>query len=319
MGHNYKIITKLSAEEAQQIQQGEKIRLGSDSSNPEIILEIGSIEVLPTGVKALSEDFKKLIRALVILFKGSAAKISLATISMIYLALTPSGISAFFVRGWRLGIISRMGTLENKVGIAPQIRSLTQIGHHINEGIKLVLARFIYDIPKILVLVVVGYDYASIIVDFGYFFLSSIFNSAHSQSLSSMIQATSLKMSNGIIASLVFFALYSLIVTPAFKILEIKYALNQIKYSDFFNLKELFSSLNLYRKYTFNTLEMYFWDLFVTTLSLLVGFFLFSTFPLLIFLHPLWKLPFSHWAKSYGYGLLARRLIFNNELKVGPG
>ncbi|AEE53883.1 hypothetical protein [Haliscomenobacter hydrossis] len=319
MEHKYKITAELTAEEAANITPESSVAVKLADTESSFNFLIQSIERSPSGIRIVLDDFKKLIKALAILFKGSAAKMRLLSISLVYLSLTPSSISMFFIRGWRMGIISRMTSQNSKFGIAPPVDSLTQIGYFIKEGIKLVIARFVYDFPKILILVMVGYDYASLIVDLGYYFFTSLFdfnNEGEPQSLRSVVEGSSVKLTNGFIASLIFYVLYSVIVTPAFKIMEIKYAVKSISYRSFFSLGELFKSFRLYRKYRSTTLEMYFWDVLVSTISLLIGLLLFTTLPILIIFHPLWKLPFNHWTKSYGYGLLARRLIANNELKI---
>ena len=198
--------------------------------------------------------------------------------------------------------------------LLPKIGNLLSIGNFIKEGIKLIGARAVYDFPKIFILVAIGYDHIGLIVDWIDYLITYLSGDSIPK-FTDKLEESTINFSTTLGIELGFFFLFSLIVTPAYKILELKYSVKMIKYIDFFSLAELKKSFGLYYKYNITTIGMYFWDVLLSVLSVVVGIILLMLFPLLLpFVHPIYKLLFCHFPKSYGYGLLARRMYLNGDL-----
>lgn len=317
MPNKYKLIVGLDSAEASQLTYGEVINVVRDSNSDEvnISIQIESIETVPSGFRILAEDFFKLLECFIYPLKDFQSRKNLASIGLIYAFLSPSGMSSFFIRGWRLILIRRMLLIPPSLGIAPKVDSLIKIGDYVKEGIKLVLAKFFYDMPKLLVLAAIGYSHFELMFDWTSYLITNFFKGYDYESASNLLNASSLKMTKSLATQLIFVLIYSLVVTPAFKILEIKYSIGEIKYKDFFSIKELIKSFMLYRKYKFSTVQMYLWDILLSLLSIVAGLFITITFSMLVlFVYPFYKLLFNHWPKSYGYGLLARRMRANGDL-----
>ncbi len=270
-----------------------------------------------TALYDQQQDLKKLFKSLQMPFAIKSSRARFSIIWLIYVFLSPSGMSSFFIRGWRINIIRNMVVNTKGKGLAPKISDLNDVGKCIKEGVKLIGARATYNLPRVLIMIIIGYDFYELIIDWVLFFFSGLVGDPNN-SVEEMLNQSALYLSISHGGELAFMALYSLFVTPAYKIMEIKYAAGVIEYKKFFNWNELRDSYRLYRKYKFSTVEMYLWDQIVTLISFVSGFIIAIIFPFFFFfLYPLYKLLFSHWPKSYGYGLLARKMYANDDLNKG--
>ncbi|MCB0370431.1 MAG: DUF4013 domain-containing protein [Bdellovibrionales bacterium] len=244
--------------------------------------------------------------------KKGASRSKLLSLSFVYTLLIPSGVAIFFIRGWRFGIVKRMIKSDPSQAISPNLNSLHDLGTFIRDGIRLFGAKALYDLPKLLILVAIGYDHIELIIDWIYFFLTKVPGMGDYQSLA---ETSMIKFSTTLLIQLIFFMIASFLITPAFKISMIKYANGNISYAGFFSIKEIKDSYRIYQRYKTRTLTAYIWDVFVTGLSTIIGFILMILFPFIIWLAiPLYKLVFKHWPKAYAYGMLARRLAVNGEI-----
>lgn len=215
-------------------------------------------------------------------------------------------IGSFFVRGWQLGVIYNIA--RRMPVIAPSIEKLADVGKFIADGILLIFIKFLYDVPKILFLVVFGFELIEAGLDFLYWFIDFTFGD-ETKSYFGYLKENSLpEMKESFIWQLIIYLVYSTIVTPVFKIMSMKYAFSR-RSAIFFNGKEIIDSLRVYYSRSRSTLAAYLWDLLVTGIgSLLTLFFLFI--PVLgIFAAAFARFAFTHWPKSYGYGTLARIYI----------
>lgn len=315
---DYKVYITLNESDENRLQEGVIMQINNQDSLPlDFLLKINSKSPLKGGFNWIVRDFKKLLQALLIPFKNSASRAKLLAITFVYALLTPSGLASFFVRGWRFEVVKRMGEGQPGIPIAPSVNSLAELGENIREGVKLLGAKAAYDIPKIILLVAIGYDHFEMIIDWTYFFFGKIFGDSEiqNQAFNEFASSSIMNLSTTLIIQLLFILIYSFFFTPAFRITMIKYAKGNIEYKRFFSIEELRDSFKIYRRYKIRTSGAYIWDLLVSTLSMVIGFFLLVFFPIITWIFiPFYKLIFKHWPKAYGYGLLARKLNINGEI-----
>lgn len=317
MSNQYKLTIALSKQEADQVakQGGISVKSARDRQAEITYLQVESIAPVRSGFGHVINDLKKILKAIRFALQDRFARSRFLSIAMVYVFLTPSGISSFFVRGWRWNLIKNMIQGSRGKGLAPTVNDFSNIGTYIKEGIKLVSAKALYDIPKLLVLVAIGYDHFEFLLDWLDYFLSWFIDSSSSKAVGTVVDETSVKITKTLVTQLIFYAIYSLLVTPAFKLTEIRYAAGKVPYKAFFSCKELKESYRLYKKYRITTLNMYLWDALVSAASFLVGISLGVILPLYALVgHPFYKLMFKHLPKAYGYGTLARRLQANGDL-----
>lgn len=282
-----------------------------------IQLRIQSVEKIRKDLSAIiTKDFTRLIAAVFIPIRKGASRSKLLSLSFLYALLIPSGVGVFFIRGWRFEIVKRM--IRNQPGqpIAPGVGTLDELGIFIRDGVRLFGAKALYDLPKLVILVAIGYDHIEMIIDFIFYFFGRVpgFGDS-SQSFASFAESSGMKFSTTVMIQILFFMISSFIITPAFKITMMKYANGKISYRRFFNVEEIKDSFRIYRKYKTRTIAAYLWDAAVTGLTGIIGVFLMILFPFIIwFAIPMYKLLFKHWSKAYGYGMLARRLAANGEI-----
>lgn len=284
-------------------------------SKQELILRIIKLEKLKGGFDWVIRDFNKLVKALSLPFSNKTSRAKLVTLVFVYVLLSIPKISIFFIRGWRLGVISRMINPNPNVAIVPSVNTLNELGENIRQGVRLIGARAAYKLPELIILAAIGYDHLEMIIDWIYFFFGRLFGEAQSANVGDFVSNSFSDLSVTLFIQLLFFVFLSVIITPAYRIMVIKYANGNMEYNRFFNLAEIRDSFRLYKKYVKRTFGAYFWDIIVSGVSLFVGFVMFLIFPYAYFiLMPFYKLAFKHWPKSYGYGLLGRRLKANGEI-----
>lgn len=275
-------------------------------------------EIKPYKTSILSlflKDIKRLFQAVFIPIKNNLSRAKLFNLSVIYALLVPSGISIFFIRGWRFEIVKRMIKAEENKAIAPSMNSLDVLGGFIRDGALLFGVKLLYDIPKILILVALGYDHLELIIHWIYTYVSAAFGFGMPENFA---RDAFVDFRFTIFLQITIYLIMSFIITPAFKISMMKYANGAMDFKGFFRLKEIKHSFCIYRKYKTSTITTYIWDGIVTisTNFLGIGFalFLVPIAPLLIIFIPLYKVLFKHWPKAYGYGKLAQRLVANGEI-----
>ncbi|WP_020538844.1 hypothetical protein [Lewinella cohaerens] len=312
----YELFVDLSNERAKEL-EGKRIIVTNPPGGAEALaLDIQEVEEIPLqGFKIPLNEISKLKNALIVPLSDSASRRRVWQTLLVYVFLSPSRISTFFIRGWRLDIIRNMILSTQKVtGIAPTVNRLSNIGGNIKQGAVLIGLKLVYDLPKILILTAVGYHYIEFILDWLTFIFGNAIGSS-SATFDSMIDDTQFKVSLAFSFQVLFILIYSFFVTPMFKINEIKYAKGNIELKDFFKAEEIIDSYKKYKKYKMSTLQVYIWDLLVTGASWFFGFFLVIFFPWLYFIiNPLYKLLFKHWPKAYGYGLLGKKMEANGDI-----
>lgn len=312
----YELFVDLNYERAKEL-EGKRIIVTNPSGGGEaLVLDIEDVEEVPLqGFKVPLNEISKLKSALTVPLSDSASRSRVWQTLLVYVFLSPSRISTFFIRGWRLDIIRNMIlSTQTTTGIAPVVNRLSNIGEDIKQGAVLIGLKLIYDLPKILILTAVGYHYIEFILDWLTFIFGNAFGTS-STTFDSMMNDTQFKVSLAFFFQALFVVIYSFFVTPMFKINEIKYAKGNIELKDFFKVEEIIDSYKKYKKYKMSTLQVYIWDLLVTGGSWVFGFFLMIFFPWLYFIvNPFYKLLFKHWPKAYGYGLLGRKMEANGDI-----
>ncbi|MEM6766930.1 MAG: hypothetical protein AAF655_18485 [Bacteroidota bacterium] len=316
MAQTYKITSQLTRSDKQILEEGQIVSVNQPKylEQETISIAVESVKEADSLTAIVTKDLNKIIQAIKVALGDASSKARFLIIGIVYLFLTPSGMAIFFIRGWRFDLIKRMLSTKSS-GLAPEINSLTQIGIHVKEGIKIFGARAVYEIPKIIVLAAIGYSHWELVFDWTQYLLGRMFSPANAVDFSTQIQTTQLSLGITFMVEFVFYLILSFVITPAYKLTEIRYASGQIPYKSFFSMSVLQESYKLYKKYRFSTLTMYIWDIIISILSTLVAFITFIILPFISFLVlPFYKLIFKHLAKAYGYGVLARRLQANGDL-----
>lgn len=266
----------------------------------------------PGILDAAREDWNKLKDSLKLpMERGKSARQFHVTM-LIYLILSVSGIGSFFVRGWRFRIVQNMFP-GNPEGVGPDISSFSRIGEMIFIGMKLVIAKLVFEIPKIFLLAAWGYTHLTAIAAWFLYFFQTTF-SDREESYEEMLVGSGIEILYSLIAVLVISLLMSYIITPVYKIHEIKYAAGKISFRDFFRLSHIKDSLRIYRANKTKTLQKLIWTQMLTLVSLIVGLICIVIFPPLIIVHFLYKFYFSHWPKAYAFGLLGNKLAKTNQI-----
>lgn len=313
----YDLYLELDEKEFKDISNSKLLRIRTPiEEDEEYCIQIDSIEEAPLkGFKIAKSNIVKLIQALKVPFLNNASFRQAIKTFLLYLYLSPSRISVFFIRGWRLQIIRNMITSTHReIGLSPSINRISLIGDYIKEGVLLIAAKVIYDLPKVFIITAIGYHYIEFILDWITFIFGNFFGQT-GVSFNEMVDDTKFKVTLTLSIQLLFIVLYSIVITPVYKINEIKYALNTISYQDFFKIEEIKDSFKKYRSYRVTTLQVYSWDLCVSITSFIFGSLFLILMPwLYLILIPFYKLFFKHWPKAYGYGLLARKMDANNDL-----
>lgn len=310
----YYLELNLADDLAFQIERGTNISLEENTAFPNgLNLKVDSIEpIQKDALLTIRKHLNQLFSAVFIPLSNSVSRSKLFSLSFLYTMLIPSGVAVFFIRGWRFEIVKRMIASEPYQAIAPNVHSLNDLGIFIRDGIRLFGAKALYDLPKLLILVAIGYDHIEMIIDWIYYFFTKVPGMGDAQNFAA---TSAIKFSTTLLIQLAFFIIASFIITPAFKINMIKYATGKISFAGFFSLRELKDSFTLYRRYKTLTITTYLWDALVSGVSTILGFMLMVLFPFIFWLLiPIYKLLFKHWLKAYGYGILARRLIINGEI-----
>ncbi len=310
----YNLRIQLDADQAAQISEGSVVSVENSPLFPEgQSFEVEQKEPLKKDLLSIIiKDFRKLYEAVWLPIKKGAPRTKLFNLAAVYTFLVPSGVSFFLIRGWRFGIVQRMMENNPDQAVAPEIKTLDDVGTYVRDGVALFSAKLVYDIPKIIVLVIIGYNHYELIMDYLFFLFSKV---PGLDSFGQFAERAALKWTLSLAAELFFLALTSIIITPAFKISMMKYAKGNINWKGFFSIKELKHSYSLYRKYKIRTLNAYVWDKLVSISSNAIGFALMVFLPFITWLLiPLYKILFKHWPKAYGYGDLARRLQHNGEI-----
>lgn len=269
-------------------------------------------------IKAVLDYFNKQLKASILPLRSHAGRARFIVISLVYTILSASpGFSIFFIRGWRLGVAGLMTDFSKRI-IAPKIVKIQDVGFYMGQGIVIVASKAVYEIPRILFMVIFGYEFVELFFDFCYWIFLFLFTE-ESRGFFTYGNApeNAIFLSLGISSAvkLVFISLYGLIVTPAFKIMSFRYVLNEITFKEFFNIKILKKSFVIYRKHPGSTLASYVWSQTVGLVSNFLALLflpIFNIASLLVF--PTYFLLFKHWPKAYGYGRLARKLVLVGDL-----
>lgn len=258
-------------------------------------------------ITKIAPYFKKQFKAIGLPLKEKYGRTKFFAIAAIYASMSITVlIGSFFVRGWQLGVIYNIA--RRVPVIAPSIEKLVDVGKFIADGILLIFVKFLYDVPKILFLVIFGFELIELGLDFLYWFIDFTFGNESRFYFEYVKEKGLPEMKESLSWKLILYMVYSSIVTPVFKIMSIKYAFARRR-SIFFNIREIIDSFRVYYSRSRSTLAAYLWDLLVTGIgSLLTLLFLFI--PVLgLFAAAFARFVFTHWPKSYGYGTLARTYI----------
>lgn len=323
MKNTFKITLQLDEASAEAISREQSIRITSDNSSyPDVYLDVQSVRPVASVMGTAVSEGKSIFAFWSEVLQNAVARQRLSSALVAYILLTSSGISSFFIRGWRLSLIKQMLRTNTRTAMPP-ISTLWSIGESVKQGFKLIGVKFCYDIPKYLFLVAFSYDFIDAIMDWCYYIFRIIFGSSATETVADVAAQTVTSFSISFSTSLMIYVVYSSLVTPAFKISEIKYAAGTMPFKGFFDPKELLHSFQLYRKYRIKTFATYVYDNVVT-----IGSFIFSIVlglsllvfivPFILFLLPAIKLLLNHLPKYFGYGQLARRMQANGDLSVFP-
>lgn len=281
-------------------------------------MRIESISEVSASPGFIARDILKIVQFWGKAVGNSANRKRLLSSILAYILLTPSAVSSFFIRGWRFALVREVLLTDGRASL-PRLNDIWKIGEAVKQGVKLIGAKFMYDVPKFLILFVFAYDLIDAIIDWFYFLFFQWWMepAAEVQTASGMVDATVTNFSLSFSSAILLYIVYSCFLTPAFKISEIKYAAGQMKYKGFFDPKELKSSFRLYRKYSAQTLEMYVYDNILMVVSIVIGLFFSLIFPpFILLIYPTVKLMLNHMPKYYGYALLAQRMQENGDIVV---
>lgn len=323
MKNTFKVTLQLDEASADIIAREQFIQVTSNNATyPDVYLDVQTLKANDSIIGEAAKEGKSIFAFWSEVIQSSIARQRIISALVAYILLTSSSMSSFFIRGWRLSLIRQM-LQPNSSSPIPQIPDLWSIGESVKQGFKLIGVKFCYDIPKYLFLVAFSYDFIDAIMDWCYYIFRIIFGSSATETVADVAAQTVTSFSISFSTSLMLYIVYSCLVTPAFKISEIKYAAGAMPFKGFFNPKELLHSFQLYRKYRIKTFGAYVYDNFVTVGSFIFGLvlgisFLLAIVPFLLFVMPTIKLILNHLPKYYGYGLLARRMHTNGDLVYNP-
>lgn len=314
----YRLFLQLDADSAGHLHADRDIKVHGKTGDGELYLKIFKQKAAPSGIGLILQDFKKLAKAIKLPLQSAAGRSKFFATSLVYIFLSVSGVSIFFIRGWRLGVIKRMADRNIGTPLCPEVHSLQQLGEYVKHGIRLIAGKAAYDLPKILILAAIGYDHFELILEWLHYFFVQIFpigGMDPATAVGDLANSSVSKLSFTLGLQFIFLLIYSFFFTPAFRITAIKYAVGKIPFKNFFNWDEMKDSFRIYKRFKTTTMEAYVWDVLVSSLSYLAGFILLIMFPFIsIAVIACYKLLFKHWPKAYGYGVLARRMRDNGEI-----
>lgn len=313
MSTKYKLNLRMDEATAGQLEPGTRLRV-TDQSGREVYLEVGQRTNLSSVGGAVSSDLGSFWKGFRLPLADRSSRRRLGAIYLTYAFLRAGGLSSFFVRGWRVAIIRRMTGADPAVGLAPPVRKLRDIGRYVDDGVKMISLNMLFKLPSILIMVIVGFSNMELLLSALENFVGLLFGGESAQPWGKFFSESSFNWSLSLGTQLLLLAGFSLVVTPAIKIMEMRYALGYLKYRDFFRWEEIKRAFLLHRKYKFKTIPVYLWDVLLTGVSFVVGL-LMTMLPLfLLVVYPAYKLVFNHWPKYYAYGSLARRMQLNGDL-----
>jgi hypothetical protein len=323
MKNTFKVTLKLDEASAEVIAREQFLRVSSDNpSFPEVHMDVKTIQSGDSLLGTAAKEARGIFSFWSEVISNGIARQRLSSTLAAYILLASSPVASFFIRGWRLSLIRQM--LEpDATSPIPPISDLWSIGESVKEGLKLIGVKFCYDAPKYLFLVAFSYDFIDAILDWCYYIFRVLFGSGATETVAEVASQTVTSFEISLSTSLIIYIVYSCLVTPAFKISEIKYAAGKMSFKGFFSPKELAHSFKLYRKYRFKTFSAYLYDNIVTVGSFFFALgvtinFLFVIIPFIVFVLPTIKLLLNHLPKYYGYGLLAQRMQVNGDLPAYP-
>lgn len=221
-----------------------------------------------------------------------------------------------FIRGWRLDIVRRVGLGEEIINYVPDLQPLSVL-RYLKKGFVLMLMRGIYFLPHFIFIALTSNRLLGILVQI-FWWLWEKFWSGKDQSFINYILQILPEIFFDILLQLVILALYMVVVWPIYRITMIKYALGIIRGYDFLNPHVIKDSIHIYRKEAGLVLGIYFWT-FVVEFALGIVSRIISIITLgfgRFFITPGINLVFKHWPISFGYGVLARKLLEKGHIKL---
>lgn len=218
-----------------------------------------------------------------------------------------------FLRGWRLEVVRRvaLGTKNPVPGMRPDL-----IFRYFYKGLVLIIMRYIYFFPLLIVGVLSGAKMLNIVKELVFYLYDKV-TKVDSMGFAEFLSAKVIPQAGiEILIQLVMIGLYVVLVWPVYRLIMIQYALKLTNGFGFLDPEVIRRNIGIFRQHT---LEVYGIYGFVVALDVFVGWFAtvapFFTLGIFWLISPIYYLLMRHWVKGFAYGILGKRLIAAGTLQ----
>lgn len=271
-------------------------------------LKSGDVFGLKEDVDALKSNLREEWMNLIAPLRTTSGRSNFLLISV--LSIIMFKLNEPYNRGWRLFVVKNiaLNTPDPVPGISYSFR-------YFSKGFALMFCRFIYFLPLLIIVFLSSGNLLNIAEDLAFYVWDNITNADQLAFVDFFVMKVLPQFGIEVVIHLITLSIYVILIWPIYRIIMIKYALEQVSFLGFFSFKEIKSAISIFKKNASLVYGVFAFSLSVDVIiSICAQFISIVTFGLFFWLMPIYYIFFRHWIKGYAYGRLGRELLDRGSL-----